>query len=597
MGTTNQQVPASRASTSSWLVSAGRAVRDLLLMGALAILALWVFAPALNHGFINYDDDTYVTENPMVTGGLTQESAAWAFRSAHSANWHPLTWLSHMLDVEIHGLDPRGHHQTSLLLHALNTVLLFSFLRMSTRRAWLAALVAALFAVHPLHVESVAWVAERKDVLSTFFGFLALVFYTMYAWRPNIPRYALVLAALVLGLMAKPMLVTWPFLFLLLDYWPLGRVEFRGCPRSVAARMTTLVLEKTPLLAFCAGSAVITFYVQRAAGAVAPVDALSLEMRAANAVLSYAAYLYQMVWPFGLAVPYPFDAGMVTVQTVLMASAVLGIITLAALVFLRRAPWLAVGWGWYLGLLVPVIGLVQVGEQAHADRYTYVPLVGVFIMIAYTLGAVAGRRRWRRGLAMLLGVAVIAACAWQARVQVAVWKDSETLFRHTLEVTGENTVASNNLGKVVLQRFLYARNRFEAGEIAEEEVNFGLLEEAAKLFEAALAARPGNAQAKHNLATARMLEGRLDEAARLFQELSRDPRAVDVHFYVNYGAVLMQMGDLQGAMRQAEAALALEPDSAQARLLVTLIRRQREVMGPPPGPEATPVTPSAGGAS
>jgi hypothetical protein len=581
---TMAHVPA--AGSTSWLAAAGRLGRDLVLLAVLAVLATWIFAPALGHDFVNYDDESYVTGNPMVTGGLTWESVDWAFTAAHSANWHPLTWLSHMIDVEWHGLDPRGHHQTNNVLHALNTVLLFLFLRLATRRAWLAALVAAFFAAHPLHVESVAWVAERKDVLSTSLGFLALIFYTLYAWRPSMPRYALVLIALVLGLMAKPMLVTWPFLFLLLDVWPLGRVDFHAPVRAVAGRITTLVLEKAPLLAFCAGSAVITFYVQRASGAVAPVDALPLELRVANAAMSYVVYLRQMVWPVGLAVPYPFDAAAVTVPAVAMACALLGAITLTALVLLRRAPWIAVGWGWYLGLLVPVIGIVQVGEQAHADRYTYVPLVGVFIMVVYTIGAFTGRGGLRGSLALALGCALVAVCAWQARVQVAVWRDSETLFRHALAITGENTIASNNLGKVVLQRFLAQQGQFEAGEIPREAIDFGLLNEASGLFEAALTVRPGNLEALHNLATARMLQGRLEEAAALFAELTLHPRAVDVALHVNYGAALLQLGDLRGAQEQAKAALALEPDSPQARLLHTLIRRTREAAGPPPGPES-----------
>lgn len=567
-------VPPRRQAGAVW-----RIARDFLIALALAACVALVYGRTLEHDFLNFDDDDYVVNNPHVNTGLSRENVAWAFASAHSANWHPLTWVSHMADVEIFGMNPAGHHLTNLLLHAANTLLLFLLLRLTTRAAWRGALVAGLFALHPLHVESVAWIAERKDVLSTFFGFLALLAYAGYARRPGVLRYAAVLLLMLAGLLSKPMLVTWPCLFLLLDYWPLGRVEFSGGLRSVARRWTELVLEKAPLFAFAGGVAVITFYVQREAGAVSELAAHPLPVRVANAAVSYAVYLRQTFYPEPLAVLYPLHPAGLNTLRVAGAGALLAVVSLFALLLMRRLPWFLVGWLWYLGLLVPVIGLVQVGSQAHADRYTYVPLVGVFIVLAWGAAWAAGASRWRRAGVSLLAVAAVAACGVLSHRQLDHWRDSESLFRHALAVTRDNSIAHNNLGMILLERYLVQVERVERDEAPPESVDAQLAAEAYHHLSEAVRIAPDNAEARHNLATVHMLQGRLGEAAAQFEALLKQ-HGGDPALYINYGAVLMRLGELARADEMARAALELDPENGHARLLRSLIRQTRERVHP-----------------
>ena len=393
----------------------------------LAAATLAAYAPALRGEFIDaYDDADYVFDNPRVKAGPTWAGVGWAFARSHAANWHPLTWISHMIDCGIWGLDSRGHHLSSLLLHALNSVLLLLALDRMTGRTWRAALVAALFALHPLHVESVAWISERKDLLSTLFWLLAILAWVRYARRPGAGRYATVVVLHLLALLSKPMPVTLPFTLLLLDFWPLGRLSLDS--PTLRRDASRLVAEKLPLLALSAASSAVTYLVQSAAGAVTFLESLPFPARVANAVVSYAKYLVLAAWPRELAPFYPYPEGGIPPWEVAASALFLAAVTVAVLLAARTKPWLAFGWLWYVGTLVPVIGIVQVGLQSMADRYTYVPLVGIFVAVVWGAGDLA--RRWRvppafRSAAVLV---LLLSLAVAARREAGTWHDSVTLF-------------------------------------------------------------------------------------------------------------------------------------------------------------------------
>jgi tetratricopeptide (TPR) repeat protein len=412
---------------------------------ALAVLTLVTFSPVLQCGFVDFDDPEYVAANPQVQAGLTAQGLAWAWGAEHSANWHPLTWMSLMLDAQLYGLRPWGFHLTNLLLHAVNTLLLFAALRRMTGARWRSAVVAGLFALHPLHVESVAWVSERKDVLSIFFGLAALCAYPAYARTPTVGRYLVVLLLLALSLLAKPMLVTLPALLLLLDYWPLGRWQ------PGAARR--LVLEKVPLAALCLASACVTLWAQSHGKALSGLAIYPLPGRVANALISYLAYLRQALLPTDLAVfyPYPYLRESIGMAEAAGAAIALGGLTAAAQYWARRRPYLAVGWLWYLIALLPVIGLSQVGAQARADRYTYFPLVGVFLLLTWGAAEVAGHVR-RADLAGALAAVVLACCAMLSWAQAHVWRDAVTLWADAIEHTSHNWLAYNHLGRLLQQQ-------------------------------------------------------------------------------------------------------------------------------------------------
>jgi hypothetical protein len=445
-------------------VASGRRV-SLLLGAALALLTLAAYLPTLHNGFVNLDDGFYVTGNPQVREGITRASAAWALTANVANNWHPLTLLSHQLDCQLFGLDPAGHHATSLLLHLANTLLLFAVLRGMTGAVWRSAIVAALFAIHPAHVESVAWVAERKDVLSALFWILAMAAWMGYARRPSLGRYLLVALTMVLGLMAKPMVVTLPFALLLLDVWPLER---RGLGWK------RLIAEKLPLLALSAAASLVTLRYQRTS--LAPLDLVPWSLRIANAAVSYAAYLGKLLLPRNLAVFYPIPLA-IPVWQVAGAAALLAGLTALAVWKARRAPWLLIGWLWFLGTLVPVIGLVQVGRQAMADRYTYLPSIGLFVAIVWEIAALAGKRRAILATAAAAIVALLAAGTWK---QAGTWHDSVALYRHALAVTRGNYVSHVGLAKA-----LVAKRDWKG---------------AAEQYRAALALRPGLTEARAGLA-------------------------------------------------------------------------------------------------
>ncbi len=545
-----------------------RSILAALILVAATALA---YAPILGNGFTSYDDDQYVTANPHVRGGLSLTGLRWAWTTTDAANWHPLTWLSHMADCEFFGLDPRGHHAVSLALHLSNVALLFLVLAGMTGAAGKSAAVAALFALHPLHVESVAWVAERKDVLSGLFFLLTLAAYRRYVARPSLARYAVVGVALAAGLLAKPMLMTTPFVLLLLDRWPLERKE---SPMRLA-------VEKAPLLALCAASAVMTIVAQRAGGALGTAQQYPLGMRVANALVAYVVYLRKTVWPSDLAAFYPYPAGDPSWLTAALAASVLLGITAAGVRAGRRHPYLLVGWLWYVGMLVPVIGLVQVGEQSLADRYTYLPLIGIFLVVAWGVPGVLERlrppgrsSRWAGWAAL---VALLVVLAVTTKREARVWHDSVTLFEHALVVTAESSSAHVNLAIGLEERGDLDRaeqHYRRALELRPDDVvahnNLGYVlarrdrwAEGVEHYLAALRQDPDCADAHNNLGIALARERRFDEAMPHFAAAARR-KPEDARYQFNWGTALVGEKHWTQAIEHFREAIRLQPDYAAA---------------------------------
>ena len=561
---------------------------------ALFLATLAGFWSVLPRTFVNYDDDVYVTANPHVQEGLSAEGIAWALTTTHGSNWHPLTWMSHMLDVQSFGLDAAAHHRTSLVLHAANAVLLFLVLLRMTGALGRSVLVAALFALHPLHVESFAWIAERKDVLSTLFWMVTLLAWLRYLERPGAGRYGVVLLAFAAGLMAKPMPVTLPFALLLLDVWPLGRLPVVSVRRTAA--WLPLIREKLPLFAMSAASCVVTVFAQRSGGALQSLEQVPFAERLANALVAYVAYLGKIVWPSSLAVYYPHHHIGLLSAAALSSAIALAAVTFAALRCAGKAPYLATGWLWYLGTLVPVIGLVQVGGQAMADRYTYVPAIGIFIAAVWGIGALVERASARaRAAAGVAAAAVLVALAVAARAQVRVWADRTALFTHALAVTSDNWLAHGDLATTLANegRTNDAVAHLEEAiriypRYAEAHYNLGLdlaklgrTDEAVTEMEAALAIRPDFAQAHNNLAAILAGEGQIDAALVHLREAIRlDPESEAARY--NMGNVLRQTGRPAESIEHYEAALALKPDDVRAidglGLALLAVGRAREAI-------------------
>jgi tetratricopeptide (TPR) repeat protein len=556
---------------------------DLFILLALGAITFGIYAQMIGHQFIALDDPTYIRENPMVNRGLTPAGLTWAFTTFYAANWHPLTWIAHMIDSQLFGMNAGGHLLVNAVIHVANTLLLFWLLLGTTRARWPSALVAALFALHPLHVESVAWAAERKDTLSTFFGLFSLIAYTYYVKTGSRKWYAWTALALALGLLAKPMLVTWPFVMLLLDYWPLRRLadaaskKYRrgAAHREAAIGITSLVREKLPLFPIVAASAVITFVAQSHDRAVRTFADAPVALRLSNALVSYAKYLLLTFWPNDLAVYYPF-AGIPAWQIIGAAFLLIGI-TVFCVSQRRIRPYLMVGWLWFLGTLVPVIGIVQVGGQIMADRYFYIPSIGLFIALVFGLADIA--KRWRVAPALSAGIAggILVILAMLTNAQIQRWRDSFTLFEHTLAVTPPNLRIEHNLGVAfgASDRYDEAAAHFE--KALQIDPNFydglvamgvtrahqGRLPEAIEYFRAAIHSQPDVPKARVQLAHALWKQNRdqaaLEEMLRASQLASKD---ADIR--ADLGLALGLAGRIPEAIEQLHEALRLNPNCAEA---------------------------------
>jgi len=520
----------------------------------LVIATFIAYMQVLKYGFItSFDDTEYLTSNWNIKAGLTKESIVWAFSTSYASNWHPVTWLSHMLDYEFYGLEPFGHHLTSLLFHIINTLLLFGVLLKMTGALWRSGLVAILFALHPLNVESVAWVSERKNVLSTFFLLLTLWAYVRYVDKKNARNYLLVVLFLALGLMSKPMLVTLPFVLLLLDFWPLKRFG--------EVRPARLIFEKVPLFILLIGSCVATFIAQKSGGAIRSSEFSSLYFRVANALVSYFEYLRNMLWPSGLSVFYPHPGNALPIWKPLACTIVLVVVTIWVVKEIRRAPYLAVGWFWYLGTLVPVIGIVQVGEQAMADRYTYVSLIGIFIAIAWSLPEQIKTGK-EKLLPILSGIVIslLIALTW---IQVSHWKNSITLFEHAINVTD-----TKYLGVATIHAFL--------GDAYHREGELGI---AISEFKKSLDLDPINPYSLNNLAATLAEQGNLKEGLSYAQKLSRlqpdyTPGLITI------GNILEETGKLDQAQIYYEQVLKRDSDSFENYLnLANILYRKGDLEG------------------
>lgn len=523
------------------------------------IVTLAIYWQVRDHDFINFDDDVYVTENHFVRKGLTKAGLSWAFSSSHGSNWHPLTTISHMIDVSLFGLEPGYHHLVNVFIHILNTLLLLYVLNIMTGEFWKSAFVAAIFALHPLHVESVAWIAERKDVLSAFFGFLTIWAYVQYVLKSTLHKYLVMMLLFALGLLSKPMLVTLPFVLILIDIWPLERLTVG--PRSAPSNngrvsesqnlwstikqisLYKSVGEKIPLFMLSATSSIITYFVQAHTGAVRALDQIALDRRIANALTSYTDYIEKMFVPINLSILYPFPSN-ISPWHVAISTFVLMIITFLSLRYFRKKPYFFTGWLWYLGTLVPVIGIVQVGSQAMADRYTYIPLIGLFIIVAWgvpdLLKKLPAKKSILSGAAVLI-ILIVSVISWN---QVSCWKDSTTLFRHAIDVTENNMTAHLNLGTAMEKK--------------------GQLDEAMRQYLYILRLSPHNMMAHNNLGTIYQIRGNIDKAVQHYQRvLEIDPDVVKVRN--NLGVIFAQQGNYARAIEEFNKALKIDPNYQPAR--------------------------------
>jgi len=539
--------------------------RPRLIALLLALATLLVYLPAGTHPFVNYDDDDYITNNPPVKQGLTWAGLRWALTTWHASNWHPLTWVSHMADCSLFGLNAGAHHFVSVLLHAANAALLFLLLFRLTAALWPCAFIAALFAWHPLHVESVAWVAERKDVLSTFFALLSLLSYTRYAKESCRRSFWFAVLFLALGLMAKPMLVTLPFILLLLDYWPLRRTG----SESTAA----LLREKTPFFLLAAAACVVTFLAQHHGAAVATLEKVSLAYRLENLPVAYAGYLSKIFWPANLAVFYPLPE-CYPAATVAAAIALLILISAGAWRARKGSPYGIIGWLWFLGMLVPVIGLVQVGDQALADRYTYFSATGIFLAVTFSAAALARRFHVPGALLTAVAAGILVACLALTAHQLRYWRDAETLFRHAIAVTGENETAQLNLGaalqskgdwKDALTHYrealrLNARSYEAFSNIGKILYEQGQPAAALEYCVQAVQINPGRATLRNNLALVLAELGRFDEAIQeCTLAIQLDPRYASPRFQI--GKLLLKKGLGTDSIANLKEALTIDLDN------------------------------------
>jgi Tfp pilus assembly protein PilF len=516
--------------------------RSLLICLALMVVTIAVYCQVYSFEFIDYDDPDYVYENPNIQAGLTLKAVEWAFTAGYAANWHPLTWLSHTLDWRLFGSNPAGHHITNLIFHIANTLLLFIVLSQMTGALWPSAFVAALFALHPLHVESVAWIAERKDVLSTFFWMLTMWAYLQYVKRPKISRYLLITIFFALGLMTKPMLVTLPFVLLLLDYWPLNRIsciDWRILYR--------LILEKIPFIVLSAVLSVVAFLAQQRSGAMPLLAVIPLKFRICNAFISYTKYIDKMVWPARLALFYPHPGRNVSFLHAAISAVLLLAVTIVVLRFAKNRRYLFTGWFWYLGTLVPAIGLVQVGDQAMADRYSYITLTGLFIIIAWGAADLLGKWRYRKITLWLSALLVLSVLTIVTHLQVRHWKDTVAISQRSLKVAGDSF-------------------RIHVA-IAEAFRKQGRFEEAIRHNREALRIIPQNVTVLNNLGIVLSRTGRIDEAVGCYKKaIEADP--CDSEAWLNLGYILIDKGEFTEAVSLCRKALKIKPDLNEIRLFL-----------------------------
>jgi len=568
--------------------STGSQILRFFICLFLILITLAAFWQVRNNEFINIDDDLYVTDNPYVCQGVTYQGIVWAFTSIYKGHWHPMTWLSHMLDYALYGLNPSGHHVTNLIFHVANSLLIFFLLQRMAGVSWRSGFVAVLFAIHPLHVESVAWVAERKDVLSAFFSLLAVWAYASYVQKPRSNRFLLVIIFFLLALMSKPMAVTLPFLLLLVDYWPLGRLKstqgednqetssskwMNLVPRRVS--LFRLLSEKIPLFLLAIVMSLFTMLAHRGSGALSSLDKLPLETRIGNAMVSYVNYITKMIWPDRLAVLYPHSI-ILPFWQVAGAALLLVIISVLLLLAGRKHQYCMVGWLWYLGALLPVIGLVQAGIQSMADRFTYLPMIGLFIIIVF--GIVDSLMGWRYGRPVLVTSAALLIVALMITTvsQVQLWRDSITLFNHALRVTANNSVIHNNLGvtlarqgkeKEALVHYMKAleinpRYSDAHSNLATLLVRQRREQEAIPHFVDALRIRPDSAEAHNDLGVILAKQGKVQEAiAHFAQAVSINPNYLESYF--NLGMALAQQGRNKEAISCFDEALRISPEDAK----------------------------------
>ncbi len=523
----------------------------LLICIFLAAAVAVVYWPVQNYDFLMYDDNVYVSENTHVTSGLSWENVRWAFTHGWASNWHPLTWISHMLDVNIYGLRAGGHHFTNLVIHAANTVLLFAIFEYMTGALWASAFIAAMFGLHPLHVESAAWIAERKDVLSTLFMILAMGAYAVYVRRGGISRYISVLIFFAAGLMAKPMLVTLPFVLLLLDYWPLERVRFGtddleggGITAGVEPRsLSYLIKEKIPFFVLSAISSVVTFIVQKSSGSVVPFEHFDLRIRLTNAAISYDAYIWKMIWPSRLAAFYPHHGDKISISVAILCAMLLVILTVCFVYFGVRRKYLTVGWLWYVVMLLPVIGLVQVGGQSMADRYMYMPMTGLLIIVTWGVWELTARITQQKVILVILAGGVLSALALVAANQIKYWQNSKTLFKRVIDVSPDAWYMHSN----------YANFLKDEGKV----------DEAIKHYLIAIQLKPDFAEAYYNMGNAFRKIDKLDEAVACYEKAIK-LKSDFADAYSNLGMVFAQMQRRDEALAQFNKALELKPNDAEA---------------------------------
>ena len=530
-----------------------KSFRQIVLL-SFAILVFIIYLPLLFNGFVDYDDHPYVTENPQVRSGLTLRSVWWAFTTSHSYNWHPLTWVSHMLDVQLYGLNPSGHHLMNILFHIANSLLLFAILKKMTSAFWRSLCVAILFAIHPLHVESVAWVAERKDVLSTFFAFLTISAYVDFTKTQRTSRYLLGVLFFTLSLLTKSMLVTLPFVLLLLDYWPLGRWSpGHSNPENASAKSDSfslgyLLWEKIPFFILALASSAVTYLVQGKGGALNRDTSLLLNL--GNALISYVKYVAKMFWPNPLAVIYPFNPDEINGLNVIGSIFILLVVSYLFIRQRRKRPYLTTGWLWYVGTLVPVIGIIRIGNQAIADRYTYIPLIGLFIACVWGIGELALRMGIKKGVIAALSIGLFAVLSFVTLKQERYWQNSFVLFEHAIKVTIDNPPAHEMLG--------IAYGSLGNFEKATSERNLFLLLHYQYLSKV----KPNDYEVHYRLGNSYQDFLRYHEAIREYLisiGLNKNPKT-----YNNLGIAYYHIGNVVEARRALTAAVALDPENRDA---------------------------------